>query len=119
MESTAYISYTLRLLYHFLYNNGFSKEKLNALHLGIQEENNKLLHYKNLMFTEPFSIELKYCHINEKINMKSSFLNSKQECCAEVFKELQWFNMVQQKVVITPKKIFNHFNFYETKKLNK
>ncbi len=110
MESTAYTSYTLRLLYHFLFNNGFSKEKLNALHLGFKEGNNELVCYKNLMFTEPFSIELKYCHINEKINLKSSFFNSKQECCAEVFKEVQWFDHVQNQVIITPKKILRHFN---------
>lgn len=110
MESTAYTSYTLRLLYHFLFNNGFSKEKLNALHLGFKEGNNELVCYKNLMFTEPFSIELKYCHINEKINLKSSFFNSKQECCAEVFKEVQWFDHVQNQVIITSKKILRHFN---------
>ncbi|MFD1605518.1 hypothetical protein ACFSJW_02870 [Flavobacterium artemisiae] len=110
MERTAYSSYTLRLLYHFLFYNGFSKEKLHALHLGFQEGNNELVCYKNLMFTEPFSIELKYCHINEKINLKSSFFNSKQECCAEVFKEVEWFHQIQQEVITTPKKIFKHFN---------
>lgn len=127
MESTAYISYTLRLLYHFLFNNGFSKEKLNALNLILKEGNNELVCYKNLMFTESFFIELKYCHINEKINLKSSFFNSKQECCAEVFNEVEWFHQIQQEVIATPKKIFNHFNpvkrtfqkdNYQSKKLN-
>lgn len=39
MEDSAYISYTLRLLYHFLFYNGVSREKLNGLHVELQEGN--------------------------------------------------------------------------------
>lgn len=110
MENTAYISYTLRLLYHFLFNNGFSKEKLNALHLGLQEGHHELICYKNLMFTEPFFVEMKHCYINDTIKIKSSFFNSKNECCAEVTKEVEWFDSIRKEIIATPKVILQHFN---------
>lgn len=110
MESSAYISYTLRLLYRFLFDNGFSKEKLNAQHLGLQVENHELVCYKNLMFTEPFFIKIENCSIDEKIKIKSCFFNSKSECCAEVTKEIEWFDHIRREVITTPKKILLHFN---------
>lgn len=120
MENTAYVSYTLRLLYLFLFANGYSKQKLNNMHLGVQEENHELICYKNLMFTEPFFIEIKHCSIGDKINIKSSFFNSKKECCAEVTKELVWFDTIRSEVTSAPKKILQHFNTYrkEVKNLN-
>jgi len=110
METIAYTSYTLKLWYHFLFDNGISKEKLNALHLGFVEENNEFICYKNLMFTESFLIEMKHCQIDDKIKIKSSFFNAKNECCAEVTKEIQWFDQIQKEVIVTPKKILQHFN---------
>lgn len=110
MESTAYISYTLRLWYRFLFDNGFSKEKLNALHLGFLEGNHELVCYKNLMFTEQFLIEMKHCYIDDKINIKSCFFNSKNECCAEVTKEVEWFDPIRREVIAAPKQILQHFN---------
>lgn len=110
MENTAYISYTLRLVYHFLFDNGFSKEKLNALHLGLQEGDHILVCYKNLMFTEQFSVEMNHFYIDEKINIKSYFFNSKKECCAEVTKEIEWFDHIRREVITAPKQILQHFN---------
>lgn len=110
MESDAYISYTLRLLYRFLFDNGFSKEKLNALHLGFQEVNHELVCYKNLMFTEPFFVKIENCCIDDKIKIKSYFFNSKNECCAEVIKEVEWFDHIRREVIATPKQILKHFN---------
>nr|WP_315150733.1 hypothetical protein [uncultured Flavobacterium sp.] len=110
MESDAYISYTLRLLYRFLFDNGFSKEKLNALHLGLQVGNHELVCYKNLMFTEPFFVKIENCCIEDKIKIKSCFFNSKNECCAEVTKEVEWFDHIRREVIAAPKQILNHFN---------
>ncbi|MCD0472279.1 hypothetical protein [Flavobacterium sp. JAS] len=110
MESNAYVSYTLRLLYHFLFNNGFTKEKLKTLHLGLQEGNHVLVCYKNLMFTEQFFVEMKHCYIDDKINIKSCFFNSKNECCAEVTKEVEWFDYARREVIAAPKQILQHFN---------
>jgi acyl-CoA thioesterase FadM len=110
MEGTAYVSYTLRLLYHFLFANGFSKEKLNALHLGLQERNHVLICYKNLMFTEHFFVEMQHCYIDDKITIKSCFFNSKNECCAEVTKEIEWFDHSRRQVIAAPKHIVQHFN---------
>jgi len=110
METKAYISYTLRLLYHFLFDNGFSKEKLNILNLGLQEKNQALICYKDLMFTERFSVELKQCYVENKISIKSYFLNSKKECCAEVTIEVEWFDNTRKEVIMPPKNILQHFN---------
>lgn len=110
MESTAYISYTLRLLYHFLFDNGFSKQKLNTLHLSLKEGNHELVYYKNLMFTEPFFIQMKHCYIDDKISIKSCFFNSQNECCVEVTKEVEWFDHIRSEVIGVPKQILKHFN---------
>lgn len=110
MESTAYIAYTLRLLYHFLFDNGFSKQKLNTLHLSLKEGNHELVYYKNLMFTEPFFIQMKHCYIADKISIKSCFFNSKNECCAEVTKEVEWFDPIRSEVIGVPKQILKHFS---------
>lgn len=106
MESSAYISYSLRLLYRFLFDNGFSKEKLNAKRLGLQIDNHELVCYKNLMFTEPFFIKIENYCIGDKIKFKSCFFNSKNECCAEVTKEVEWFDYVRKEVIPTPKNYF-------------
>ncbi|MFB9076242.1 hypothetical protein ACFFLS_25890 [Flavobacterium procerum] len=110
MEDSAYISYTLRLLYHFLFSNGFSKEKLNSMNLDLQEGKHELVCYKNLMFTEYFFVVMTHCSVKDKIYIKSSFFNSKNECCAEVSKEVEWFDALQREVISSPKKILKHFN---------
>lgn len=110
MEKAAYNSYTLRLLYRFLFQNGFSRERLNSLQLDLQEGKYALVCYKNLMFTEHFFVEMKYCLINDKINIKSCFFNSKNECCAELSKEVEWFDSIRKEVITAPKKILKHFN---------
>nr|WP_294786194.1 hypothetical protein [uncultured Flavobacterium sp.] len=109
MENTAYISYTLRLLYHFLFTSGFSKEKLNALHLGFQEQKTMLVLHKDLMFTESFTVKIKYCRIDDTINIESSFYNSKEECCAEVTNEIKWFDTMRNEIIVTPSHILKHF----------
>ncbi|AOC97022.1 hypothetical protein BB050_03944 [Flavobacterium anhuiense] len=111
MEDTAYISYTLRLLYHFLFNNGFSKVKLNYMHLDLQEGNHELVCHKDLMFTQSFLVEMKYCHIQDNINFKSCFFNSRNECCAEVIKEVKWFDPISKEVIRTPKNILKQFHY--------
>lgn len=110
MESTAYISYTLRLLDHFLFANGFSKERLKALQLGLQEGHHQLVPFKDLMFTESFFVEMKQCYIADKILMESCFFNSRNECCAVVTKEVEWFDPVRSQVIAAPKQILRHFN---------
>jgi hypothetical protein len=109
MESAAYISYSVRLLYHFLFYNGFSKEKLNTLNLDLHEGDHELICYKDLMFTQHFFVELKHFYIDDKIRIKSSFFNSKNECCAEVTKEVEWFDPIRRQVIETPKQILLHF----------
>ncbi|MCP2025318.1 hypothetical protein L1276_000458 [Flavobacterium sp. HSC-32F16] len=110
MENASYISYTIRLLYHFLFHNGFSKQKLYTLNLDLHEGNHELICHKDLMFTEPFFIELKHCYIDDKINIKSCFFNFKNECCAEVVKEVEWFDPLRREIIATPKQILKHFN---------
>lgn len=109
MEHTAYISYTLRLLYHFLFTSGFSKQKLNALHLGFQEQKTMLELHKDLMFTESFTVKIKYCRIDDTINIESSFYNSKEECCAEVTNEIKWFDTMKNEIIVTPSHILRYF----------
>ncbi|WP_289661115.1 hypothetical protein [Flavobacterium panacagri] len=110
MEDSAYISYTLRLLHHFLFSNGFSKQKLNSMNLDLEGGNHELICYKKLMFTEPFLVELKHCYVKDKIYLKSCFFNSKNECCTEVTKEVKWLNQTNREIIKTPKYILNHLS---------
>lgn len=109
MENTAYISYTIRLLYHFLFGHGFSKEKLNALQLGLKEESEQLVIYKDLMFTASFSAHIKRCQIDDIIKIESHFFNSKNECCAIVIKEIKWFDTLKKENIATPSNILKYF----------
>jgi hypothetical protein len=61
------------------------------------------------MFTQHFFVELKHFYIDDKIRIKSSFFNSKNECCAEVTKEVEWFDPIRRQVIETPKQILLHF----------
>ncbi|MNR60338.1 hypothetical protein D3C85_1817970 [compost metagenome] len=61
------------------------------------------------MFTEHFLVEMKHCYIEDKINIKSCFFNSKNECCAEVTKEVKWFDAIGKEVIKTPNQILRHF----------
>lgn len=111
MEDDAYVSYTLRLLYRYLFENGYSKEKLNSLHLGLQQANHEFNCYKNLMFTEHFFIEIKHCYIDDKISVESCFFNLKKECCAEAKIEVEWFDHNRREIIATPKAILHYFKY--------
>lgn len=112
MENEAYLSYSLRLLYHFLFEKGYSREKLNTLKLGLKEGNHALTSYKNLMFTEQFSVEMYYFYTNEKLNIKSSFFNAKNELCTDLTLEVNCFDYNLGEVIAVPQQIMKHF--YET-----
>ncbi|MWB93282.1 hypothetical protein GON26_02830 [Flavobacterium sp. GA093] len=116
MENAAYLSYTKRLLYHFLFENGFSREKLNTFNLGLQERNHVLVCYQNLMFTEPFFVEMKHFSVDDKISFKSLFFNSKKECCAEVTKEVEWFDNIKKEAIAVPKQILLHFTEHQNRR---
>ena len=110
MENKAYVSYSIRLLYHYLFHNGFSRQKLTTLHLDLQENNHELVCYQNLMFTQPFLVLLKHCRIDEKISIKTSFFNAKDECCAEVTATIECVDPISRESILVPKQILRHFN---------
>lgn len=110
MENTAYLSYALRMLYHFLFEKGYSREKLNRLQLGLQEGNHTLIYYKKLMFTENFFVEMDYCCKNEKVKMKNRFYNSQKELCAEITQEVEWFDYNLGMVIPAPRQLVFSFS---------
>jgi len=108
MVNFAYISYTVSILHSFLFEKGYSREKLNGLKLGLQECSHQLIYHKNLMFNEIFSVEMELCNTNQKIIIKNIFYNSKNELCTEVIKELNWFDYSKGEVIAPPKKIIKN-----------
>lgn len=109
MENTSYLSYSFRLLYHFLFQKGYSKEKLNALKLGLKEGNHTLMIYKNLMFTQAFSVEMDYCYSNGNININSYFFNAQNVICADLILEVNWFDYNRGEIIAVPRQIIQHF----------
>lgn len=48
--------------------------------------------------------------MDEKIKIENFFFNFKSECCAEVTKEVEWFDQIRKEVIVAPKQILQHFN---------
>lgn len=103
MEDTAYLTCALRLVYHFLFEKGYSKERLNTLKLDLMVKDFKLISYKKLMFTEQFSLEMSYCYKKEMMNIKSHYFNSENFLCAEMTLEVYWFNYNCGQIIAVPK----------------
>ncbi|MFY0629240.1 MAG: hypothetical protein JXR05_02595 [Flavobacteriaceae bacterium] len=112
MQNFAYLSYSSKLLEVYLLEKGYSQLKLNSLKIGWQKSNDRLINKKHLMFTETFSVHLNFSEISMKENKMSvlvDFYNAKNELCASLMTELQWFDYNAWKIITPPKKIAQHF----------
>ena len=108
MQNFAYLSLASKLIEVYLYEQGFSKLKLNTLKIGWQKINDTLINKKHLMFAEPFTVQLNFTDlIIDKKSTKASvdFYNSKNEFCAKLITDLQWFDYNTWKVISPPEKI--------------
>lgn len=105
MEDASYLSYALRLLHYFLFEKGYSKEKLNRLKLDLKAGDYGLVSYKKLMFTEQFSVEMNYCYKKEMLNVKSYYFNSQNFLCAELNLKVYWCNNNCGEIIAMPKQI--------------
>ena len=94
MQNAAFLNYASKLFDTFLYTNGFAKLKMNTLKVGLQKVNDQVEHYKNLMFTQDFSISLdfKKIDISSKMEVEVSFYNAKNELCVTVKRAFFWFD---------------------------
>lgn len=90
MEGHAYFSYSLRHIYNFLFQLGYSRQKLNRLKIHLQEQKSHFEMYKPLMFGNNFKIFLSIGESNDNARLfevKNRFLNSKNELCAVITSE--------------------------------
>lgn len=89
MEGHAYFSYSLRHIYNFLFQLGYSRQKLNRLKIHLQEQKSHFEMYKPLMFGNNFKIFLSIGESNNNatFEVKNRFLNSKNELCAVIVSE--------------------------------
>lgn len=112
MQNFAYLSYASKLLEVYLLERGFSQIKLNSLKIGWQKNNDRLTNKKRLMFTESFSIHLNFSESSLKENMMTvliDFYNNKNQLCATLLTDLNWFDYTTWEIITPPKKIAQHF----------
>ena len=111
MQHFAYLSYASNVLHTFLFEKGYSRQKLNTLKIGLQESSEELIHYKHLMFGQAFFVDLElYLKADDgKISIKNSFFNQRNELCTVVHTKLSWFDYSEWEVTPAPKRIAKHF----------
>lgn len=112
MQNTAYLNYSSKILEIFLYENGFTKLKMNALKVGLEKKNDQISQYKPLLFTQEFTVTLTFKSIafsNQKMKVSVHFLNKNNELCATISRELYWFNYSLWETVSPPKSIAKYF----------
>ncbi|AXT61078.1 thioesterase [Aquimarina sp. AD10] len=120
MENHAYFSYASRLLDNFLFEKGYSKQKLISLAIGFQKCTEELLFQKHLMFTQRFFVNFECIEITDnrqKIRVKNSFFNEYNELCAIVITKLNWCDINNHKTITPPRKILEPF-FAQQLRLN-
>ncbi|MBU3012107.1 thioesterase family protein [Polaribacter vadi] len=112
MQNAAYLSYSSKLLETFLFVKGFTRLKMNALKVGLQKKNDKIIQYKPLLFTQSFSVDLEFKSIafsNQKMNVCIHFYNDKKELCTTITRELFWFDYTSWQTISPPKTIIKYF----------
>ncbi|MFK8061242.1 MAG: thioesterase family protein [Polaribacter sp.] len=112
MQNTAYLKYASKLVETFLFVKGFSKLKMNTLKVGLQKKNDTIKQHHNLMFTQSFSVELKFKELGfceQKMQIEVLFYNHKKELSALITRELFWFDYNSWQNIKPPKIICNHF----------
>lgn len=121
MQHFAYLLYASRIVQVFLFEEGYSRQRLNNLKIGLEECGEELIHYKQLMFGQTFLAVLEFTPgTNSKLKVRANirFFNARNELCAEVFTELQWFDYSYWRATIPPKNIRKHFIVQKTPHLN-
>lgn len=112
MQNSAYLNYASKLFDTFLFVNGFTKLKMNSLKIGVQKSNDQIEHYKYLMFTQEFTIDLNFKEIGiceKKMFVEINFYNHKNDLFAKVKRDLFWFDYTSWQTVKPPKTITKHF----------
>ncbi|QNM86942.1 thioesterase family protein [Polaribacter pectinis] len=112
MQNAAYLNYSSKLVETFLFVNGFTKLKMNALKVGLQKNNDQIKQYKQLLFTEIFSVKLEFKNLGfcqHKMNIAIHFFNEKEELCATVIREVYWFDYTSWQTISPPKTIAKYF----------
>ncbi|MBQ4819409.1 thioesterase family protein [Aquimarina sp. MMG016] len=111
MQNFAYHSYASSIFKSFLFEKGYSKRKLNASKIDIQEYHRTLTHRKPLMFMQDFFVNMEFVNNadNKKISIKNRFFNTKNELCVTAITQLYWFDFNNQKVIAMPKDILECF----------
>ena len=112
MQNTAYLKYSAKIVETFLFVKGYPKLKMNTLKVGLEKKNDEILQYKQLFFTQAFSVELVFKNVlftNQKMTVAIHFYNREKELCATITRELYWFDYTSWQIISPPKSIANCF----------
>lgn len=116
MQNAAYLHYTSKILETFLFVKGFTKLKMNNLQVGLQNTKDEVKHFKNLLFTQQFSVKIEFNSLSfclQKMNVIVHFYNQKEELCATVVRDLHWFDYNSWQAIVPPKSIIKYFSTEE------
>ena len=112
MQNSAFLKYASQLLETFLFENGFTKKKLNAEKIGFDFKYDHLSNYKSLIFTNQFKINLLFKSLeknNHKMNVDFHFYNDNNELVVKLERTLFWFDYETLKNILPPLKIQSYF----------
>lgn len=102
METHSYYAFSLRHIYNFLNDLGFSRQKLNSMKVCFHEQRSHIQIAKPLMFGTKFNIELRIRRLDYdsgSFEITYTFLNSSNERCASIRSECQIKRMNQNDLI--------------------
>ncbi len=112
MQDFAYQSYTSSIVDAFLFERGYSKQKLTEKKVGFRKYCEEFVHLKELMFTQHFLLNLELLNTdkdNKRMRFRSRFFNVKNELCAMAILQLYWFDYNNENIIAAPRKVVEHF----------
>ena len=93
MENTAYHHYASSILNSFLFEKGYSKQKIELQNVELKASKESFSLQKHLMFTQEFFVNLELSGLDgseQKLNIKNRFFNANNELCATMTAKLHW-----------------------------
>ncbi|WP_282079111.1 hypothetical protein [Aquimarina algiphila] len=111
MQDIAYHRYASSILETFLFEIGYSKQKLNTLKIGLQKCQEELVHHKPLMFMQNFFLNLELLDSNNnerEISIRTRFFDTNNGLCAISFIKFNWYDHYNKKMIAPPKRMIKH-----------
>lgn len=113
MQNCAFLHYSSKMITLFLSELGISTSYLNSNAIGWLKENDQILNYKKLMFSQEFSVCLQLQSGIKKtcMHLTVEFYNSEMDLAAKVASDLSWIDYKTWSLTSPPNKLLPFLNF--------